>query len=83
LCRKPKGCEIKELAGDKEITRICNAFLEYKALDLYGHKELGLKILKKAKVNDGDLIVKLEVIFAGYMDYKRKQKPHNSKYAPE
>lgn len=82
MCRKARGCDIEELAGDKEINRICNAFLEYKALHSYGHHELAQKILKREKINDVDLIINLEGIFVEYLNHRRKAKGSNSEYMP-
>lgn len=82
LCRKARGCDIADLAGDKEVNRICNAFLEYKALDSYGHHALAQKVLRREKISDTDLIIKLEGIFTEYLNHKRKQKGVSSEYMP-
>jgi hypothetical protein len=77
LCRTKRGCPIKDLAQDVEITRKVKAYARARALMQYEHlRPLGIKELESNQLTNPSLLIDLEKRVAKYIE-SSKQREQN------
>lgn len=74
MCLTARGCKIEELAQDKEITRLAETFIEYRALlnnELY--RPLAIEGLKSKGLDEPNLLLELESRVVNYIKSQPKE----------
>ena len=74
MCQTERGCPIKAIAQDTEITRVCRVYMRARNLLEYPHlQEMGHELLKKEGIRDSSLLILLEGVVQDYRKEKREQ----------
>lgn len=74
-CKKPRGCEIQDLARDQKINFQVRAFLRKKNLEQHaGYEKICEKILSEAELDDPLLLEEMEGRFSKYLAFKRQSR---------
>lgn len=79
MCKTAKGCEIRDLAQNLEIQRVCDGFLDAKSLQITGWHEKADQKLREIGIDNSTLLLRFEVVWQEKLKKEREREEHKRK----
>lgn len=79
MCKTATGCEIRDLAQNLEIQRVCDGFRDAKSLQITGWHDRADQKLKDAGIDTSDLLLRFESVWMEKLKKEREREEHKRK----